>query len=102
MTTSYLASIPDSEAKAEGIKLGETVATKILEARAKDGADAPDSYRYKTKPGVYVPTAITVSSTWGNVTPFALAKPSQFRPEAPIALSSGQWATDYNEIKDLG
>jgi hypothetical protein len=102
MTTSYLASIPDSDAKVEGIKLGEAIATKILEARANDGADAPDSYRYKTKPGVYIPTAITVSSTWGNVTPFALAKPSQFRPEAPIALSSGQWATDYNEIKDLG
>jgi hypothetical protein len=102
MTTSYLASIPDSDAKAEGIKLGEAVAAKILEARAKDGADAPDSYRYKTKPGVYVPTAIMVSSTWGNVTPFALANSSQFRPAAPVALNSGQWATDYNEIKDLG
>jgi hypothetical protein len=102
LTTSYLASIADSDAKVEGIKLGETVAAKILEARAKDGADAPDSYRYKTKPGVYVPTAITVSSTWGNVAPFALANSSQFRPAAPIALNSVQWATDYNEIKDLG
>jgi hypothetical protein len=102
MTTSYLASIPNSDAKAEGIKLGETVAAKLLEARAKDGADAPDAYRYKTKPGVYVPTPITVSSTWGNVTPFALAKSSQFRPAPPIALKSGEWATDYNEIKDLG
>ena len=102
LTTSYLAPIADSDAKAEGIKLGETVAAKILEARAKDGADAPDSYRYKTKPGVYVPTAITVSSTWGNVAPFALANSSQFRPAAPVALNSSQWATDYNEIKDLG
>src|SRR5712671_4304785 len=102
MTTSYLASIPDSDAKAEGIKLGETVAAKILEARAKDGADAPDAYRYKTKPGVYVPTPITISSTWGNLTPFALKGPSQFRPQPPIALKSGEWATDYNEIKDFG
>jgi hypothetical protein len=102
MTTSYLASIPDGDAKAEGIKLGQAVAAKILEARAKDGADAPDSYRYKTKPGVYVPTAITVSSSWGSVTPFALTNPSQFRPGPPIALKSEQWATDYNEIKDLG
>ena len=46
----YLATIPDSEAKAQGIKLGEAVATKILEARANDGADAPDSYRPKTNP----------------------------------------------------
>ena len=98
----YLAAIPNSDAKAEGIRLGETVAGKILEARAKDGADAPDAYRYKTRPGVYVPTPITVSSTWPNVKPFALTSASQFRPEPPIALGSQQWATDYNEIKELG
>jgi hypothetical protein len=98
----YLAAIPNSDAKAEGIRLGETVAGKILEARAKDGADAPDAYRYKTRPGVYVPTPITVSSTWPNVKPFALTSASQFRPEPPIALRSQQWATDYNEIKELG
>ena len=68
----YLATIPDGDAKSEGIKLGEAVAAKILEARAKDGADAPDAYRYKTKPGVYVPTPITVSSTWPKLKPFAL------------------------------
>src|SRR6266567_4913584 len=31
---SYLASIPDGAAKSEGVKLGEAVAAKILEARA--------------------------------------------------------------------
>src|SRR5262245_8159234 len=98
----YLATIPDSEAKAQGIKLGEAVATKILEARANDGADAPDSYRPKTKPGLYVGTVPLVSSNWPKLKPFALASQSQFRPEAPIALTSEQWAADYNEIKDLG
>jgi hypothetical protein len=98
----YLATMPDGDAKSAGIKLGEAVAAKILEARAKDGADAPDVYRYKTKPGVYVPTATTVSSTWANLKPFALTSPPQFRPEPPIALKSDQWATDYNEIKELG
>src|SRR5262249_52834676 len=34
----YLAKIPDGPAKAEGIKLGEAVAAKVLEARANDGA----------------------------------------------------------------
>src|SRR3984893_13290844 len=38
---SYLASIPDGAAKADGVKLGEAVAAKILEARVKDGADEP-------------------------------------------------------------
>jgi hypothetical protein len=98
----YLATIPNGDAKAEGIKLGEAVAAGILETRAKDGADAPDTYRYKTKPGVYVPTPIVVSSTWPNVKPFALTSASQFRPEPPIPLNSEQWAADYNEIKDLG
>jgi hypothetical protein len=98
----YLAPIPESDAKSAGIKLGEAVAAKVLETRANDGADAPDAYQYKTKPGVYVPTPITVSSTWPNVKPFALTSASQFRPGPPIALNSAQWATDYNEIKDFG
>jgi hypothetical protein len=102
MMVTYLAAIPDSDAKSAGIKLGEAVAAKVLEARAHDGADAPDSYRYKTKPGVYVPTPITVSSTWPNLKPFALTSASQFRPQPPISLKSQQWATDYNEIKELG
>jgi hypothetical protein len=98
----HLAAIPNSSTKSAGIKVGEAVAAKILEARAKDGADAPDSYRYKTRPGVYVPTPITVSSTWPNVKPFALTSASQFRPEPPVELGSEQWATDYNEIKEFG
>ena len=63
ITAAYLASIPNGDAKSAGIKLGQAVAAKILEARAKDGADAPDAYQYKTKPGVYVPTPTMVSST---------------------------------------
>jgi hypothetical protein len=101
-TAAYLATIPDSDAKAQGIKLGEAIAAKILEVRANDGADAPDSYRPKTKPGVYVATPPMISSTWPNLKPFAMTSQSQFRPEPPIALTSEQWAADYNEIKDLG
>jgi hypothetical protein len=98
----YLTKLPDTEAKSDGIKLGQGVAGEILEARAHDGADAPDIYRPKTMPGVYVPTQITVASTWPNVSPFALKSPSQFRPEPPLSLGSEQWAADYNEIKDFG
>jgi len=101
-TTAYLSNIPDGDAKSQGISLGEAVAAKILEARAKDGADVADAYRPKTKPGVYVPTPITVASMWPNVKPFAMTSPSQFRPEPPIALTSEQWASDYNEIRELG
>jgi PAP2 superfamily len=98
----YLASIPDGAAKADGVKLGEAVAARVLEARANDGHDAVDDYRPRTTPGVYVPTPITAASMWSNVKPFAMAKASQFRPGPPISLESKEWATDYNEIKDYG
>src|SRR5712672_484408 len=98
----YLASIPDGAAKADGIKLGEAIAAKVLEARANDGANAPDAYRPRTTAGVYVPTPITVGSTWPAMTPFALTKPSQFRPQPPIPLANAEWAADYNELKDYG
>jgi hypothetical protein len=99
---SYLAAIPDGTAKSEGVKLGEAVAAKLLEARLNDGSDAPDAYRPRTTPGVYVPTAITISSMWPNMKPFALASPSQFRPGPPVELESKRWAADYNELKDYG
>ena len=99
---SYLLAMPDNDAKSNGIKLGDAVAAKILEARAADGSSAPDAYRPVTTPGVYIPTALTVTSQWPNLTPFAMTSPSQFRPDPPIALESDQWAKDYNEIKELG
>ena len=99
---SYLASIPDGAAKSDGIKLGEAVAAKVLEARANDGSEAPDAYRPRTAPGVYVPTAITINSMWPDMKPFALASGAQFRPKPPVALESEEWARDYNELKDYG
>jgi hypothetical protein len=98
----YLAAIPDGAAKSDGVKLGQAAAAKVLQARANDGSTAPDAYRPRTTPGVYVPTAITISSMWPDMKPFAMTSPSQFRPQPPIALDSQQWATEYNELKDYG
>jgi hypothetical protein len=98
----YLEVIPDSDAKANGIKLGEAVATKILEARGNDGSSLPDTYRPVTTAGVYIPTALTLAPQWPELAPFAMTSPSQFRPQPPIALESEEWAKDYNQIKELG
>jgi hypothetical protein len=98
----YLASIPDGVAKSEGVKLGEAVAAKILEARKNDGSDGPDEYRPRTTPGVYVPTPVMRGPMWGGMKPFAMTSASQFRPAPPVALDSKEWATDFNEIKDYG
>ena len=98
----YLAALPPGAAKTDGIKVGQDVAAKIIAERKGDGADAPDAYRPKAKPGVYVPTPLTASSMWPNVTPFAMASPAQFRPQPPVPLKSDEWTADYNEIKNLG
>jgi PAP2 superfamily len=99
----YLAQLDATpEALAHGVRLGEAAALKILEARANDGATGVDSYRPKTKPGQYVPTAVMVCSTWPTMRPFALASPSQFRPGPPLSLKSREWTADYNEIKEFG
>jgi len=100
--TSDLEKLPDSQAKSAGIKLGHEVAAAILELRANDGASTADAYRPKTRPGVYIPTAITIGWAISHVTPFALTSTAQFRPKPPPSLRSVEWARDYNEIKQLG
>jgi hypothetical protein len=102
LVASYLGAIPDGNAKSQGLKLGEAVAAKMLQARANDGCEAPDAYRPRTTAGVYVPTAITAGSSWVTMRPFVLVKPSQFRPQPPVALTSQDWAADFNEIAAYG
>jgi PAP2 superfamily len=100
---SNVAAIADEDAKSEGIKLGEAIATEVLKARENDGSNAPDDYRPKTSPGVYVPTAaVMLGSTWPKMKPFALPDAAYFRPPPPVSLQSKEWAADYNEIKDYG
>jgi hypothetical protein len=100
--TQSLAQIPDSNGKTAGVAVGEEVASKILALRASDGADAPNTYRPSTAPGVYITTALPIGSQWGSVTPWTMERGSQFRPAGPPQLTSPEWASDYNEIKDLG
>jgi len=100
--TASLAAIPDGEAKTKGIALGKAAAAEMVALRAKDGADAPDTYRPRTSPGVYIPTATPVFSQFPAVTPWAMSSGDQFRPAAPPALDSEVWTKDVNEIRELG
>jgi hypothetical protein len=100
---SYLKGLAgDPAALASGRQLGEQVGLKVFESRAHDGATGPDTYHPLTQPGIYIPTATMVCSTWPKLKPFVLERPDQFRPGPPVSLSSKEWATDYNEIKAYG
>jgi hypothetical protein len=98
----YLEAIAPSDAKSLGITIGREAANSIIKKCASDGSDAPDAYRPKTKPGVYIPTALTVGSVWPQMMPFVLKEPSQFRPAPPVALQSEEFARSYNELREYG
>ena len=97
-----LAAIPEGQPKTDGLRVGEQAARAILLERDNDGANAPNTYRPYTAAGKYVPTEFPVMSSWGGVRPFALKSGSQFRPAPPYALTSNQWAKDFNEVKKMG
>jgi RHS repeat-associated protein len=101
---SALATIADGVGKTQGITLGEQVAQDILDWRSADGSDASVNYTPGTAPGQWQPTsaASALLPGWGNVTPFALTSGDQFRPSGAPALTSAQYATDFNQVKDLG
>ena len=100
--TASLAAVAEGEPKAKAIELGRKAAAEMLALRAKDGADAPESYRPHTSPGIYVPTVIPLFSQFPAMTSWTMSASSQFRPAPPPALDSEVWTKDLNEIRELG
>jgi membrane-associated phospholipid phosphatase len=101
-----LATIPDGPQKAAGVAWGEFVANQILAARANDGVNLIVPPPGGDGPGVWVPTPPAflpyLLPQWGFVVPFAMSSSSQFRPPGPPSLDSQQYASDYEEVKELG
>ena len=92
-----------------GVAVGAKAAAGIIALRSCDGsfpAQAPSPFVGGTAPGVWRPTPpahLPMAVTWlGNVTPFALTRPSQFRSDPPPALTSREYTKDYNEVKTIG
>jgi PAP2 superfamily len=109
-----IASIPDGSAKTQGISLGESLAAAVLASRASDGSGPALTAPYTACPplpqpcpvGIYQPAPLEGMPAgnvgWGMVTPFALTTGAQFRAEGPPALSSSEYAADYDEVKSIG
>jgi hypothetical protein len=97
-----LARIPDGEAKTRAVELGQRAAESIIAERAEDGSRITNDYRPATAAGVYVPTQFPASIGWGRVKPFGMKTSDHFRAPPPYALTSAEWARDYNEVKRLG
>ena len=65
-------------------------------------SDAINTYRPHAAPGAYVPTTTPLWEQYARAKPWVLRSADQFRPGPPPALSSAEWARDYNEVKSLG
>jgi hypothetical protein len=102
----YLANIPPSPEKTQGIMVGSEIAAALIGLRTGDGRNANVPYVFGTGPGVYQVTPggpSTPITPWlAYLTPFAIESPSQFRADGPPNLTSAQWAEDMNETKAFG
>jgi len=98
---------------AAGVAAGQAAATKMLSERAADGrygpfrftcGDDPGEWRLTTSLGCPdPPTPHGDPNAWvARVEPFVLESTSQFRSKGPYDLTSGAYAKDYNEVKELG
>jgi hypothetical protein len=100
-----LVGIPPGRARL-GVEVGHEAAQQILDWRSTDGSDAKVSYTPGTDPGDWQPTPPAnlpaLAPQWPSVTPFAMTSGDQFRPAAPPALDSAEYAAALNEVKDLG
>jgi hypothetical protein len=103
-----LSQIPDGHDKTEGIRIGQTVADRVLALRTNDGSNAePIPYVFGTAPGDYQSTPPNFPpqpqfTHWSHVTPFALQSANQFRPGPPPSLTSDSYSNALNQIKSLG
>jgi hypothetical protein len=107
-----LASVPDGQAKTDGIAVGDATATAMIALRANDGSSPA---QFKT-PGPAVPgewqatpscpivkgVASGIAFQWQNITPFGIPSVSAFLLDPPPALTSNEYAKAYNEVMAVG
>ena len=116
-----LSAFPDGQAKQDGVAAGRAAGEAMLALRKDDGATRSAPYTPASGPGRWRPHpnpdppnppirdaklapgfADSVLPGWGNVTPFTLLSASQYWLPGPPALSSPEYARDFNEVKSLG
>jgi hypothetical protein len=114
----YMAAIPDASppeaaAKQNGVDVGRQVAQAVLALRQNDGRgcsttlqdlDPPAGVLGAVVAGVWQPnpTGAVLGLCLPGMRPLALKSASQFRPDGPNALTSQEYAEDFNQVKNLG
>jgi hypothetical protein len=110
--TLSLASIPDGQAKIDGIATGDAAAAALIALRANDGSSPPQvKIPGPPIPGEWQATsscpivngvAVGIAFQWQNVTPFGITNAGDFLLNPPPALTSNRYANAYNEVMTVG
>jgi hypothetical protein len=110
--TNSLASIPDGQAKTDGIYTGDAAAAAMTALRASDGS-SPPQFKIPGPPalGEWQATAscpivngvaVGVGFQWQNVTPFGIPSASDFLLAPPPVLDSDRYTKTYDEVMTVG
>ena len=99
--------ISNDRRKAEGMTVGEAVATAILALRDGDGSAVTlPPFVPTNQPGSYQLTFPNFAPAdfvqWSRVTPFAIASAREFLPPPPPELTSDRYTDSFDEVKSLG
>lgn len=111
-----LSGIEESDFKARGINIGKNAVAAMLEKRKDDFPLGFVSYSGGTEPGDYQanylpwknanppiwPENAVYAPNLGDLKPFGILSGDQFRDESPYPLSSIEYVTNYNEVKNIG
>jgi hypothetical protein len=110
-----LSSIPEGESKNLGIALGKKAAEAIIANRSNDNFAqanqiliAPDGNvpgEYRSTLPFSLPTMPKNKglSQWGTLMKgFVVPNNDQFRPSAPYPVTSAEYVTDFDEVKEKG
>ena len=116
-----MARVTDASARNKGVAIGRAAGAAMCALRKDDGATRDAPYIAGMGPGKWRPHPNPVPANppianpdlargyaasalpgWGNVTPFTLLSSSQFWLDGPPALTSAQYARDFDEVKRLG
>ncbi len=101
------AQVTDASARDKGIAFGKLIASSVLSARENDGSSQSSNYApggsspgewNRTGPD-YLPPLLPF---WGSVKPFAVENVIDFRPVAPPALDSAEYAAAVDEVLGVG
>jgi hypothetical protein len=103
-----LAQLPNDQHTQDGVTVGKSVASRLLALRSGDGPFLDPRYPFTQPPvgpGVWgpdYPPFFGVFAGAGQMQPFTMTSPSQFRPGPQPALTSRTFTRDFLEVKAFG